>query len=336
MAIGYEFTRGLRDYLLENKEINVEAFTFQADQWFGQEINKHISDRALLEDRKILVPKIFSQAANCQNLYEYNNSHFSAIAKELGNSQFFDLFTELNDPDVSSAFPQLSRIKERRATPVFRTDEISKNDVRDLLVEIEGVTRVNSYPELHKLIQENFKYTQISESEIADAFNSIIAQTRVEPKSDDPTVAIIQEVANRVYGRRAEFSSAFVTLSKSDYASLRAIYKKDMGKDYVGEDSELFKHINEMLKEENKTTNEILDKIEKQPQFRDNPGKAWGSFVPKVRLMLNDMKEYLNETYPDTNRTFISEGVLKDFNKYLETAKIAPAKDLTFAYLRIT
>ena len=164
MAIGYEFTRGLRDYLFENKEINVEDFVARADQWFEEEINKHISDKALLEDRKILVPKVFSQAANCQNLYEYNNSHFSSIAKELGNSQFFDLFTELDDPDVSSAFPQLSRIKERRATPAFRADEISKNDVRDLLVEIEGVTRVNSYPELHKLIQENFKYTQISES----------------------------------------------------------------------------------------------------------------------------------------------------------------------------
>lgn len=334
MAIGYEFTRGLRDYLLENKEINVEDFTVQADQWFEQEINKHISDRALLEDRKILVPRVFSQAANCKDLYEYNNSHFSLIAKELGDSQFFDLFTELDDPDVSSTFPQLSRIKERRMAPAFREDEITKNDVRDLLVEIEGVTRVNSYPELHKLIQENFKYTQISQNEIADAFNSIIAKARVEPKSDDLTVAIIQEVANRVYGRRAEFSSAFVTLSKSDYASLRAIYKKDMGKDYVGEDSELFKHINEMLKEENKTTNEILDKIEKLPQFRDNPGKAWGSFVPKVRLMLNDMKEYLNETYPDTNRTFISEGVLKDFNKYLETAKITPAKDLAEVYER--
>ena len=201
MAIGYEFTRGLRDYLLENKEINVEDFVTRADQWFEQEINKHISDKALLEDRKILVPRVFTQAANCQNLYEYNNSHFSSIAKELSSSQFFDLFSELNDPDIASSFPQLSRIKERKPISAFREDEITKNDVRDLLVEIEGVTRVNSYPELHKLIQENFKYTQISESEIADAFNSIIAQTRVEPKSDDPTVAIIQEVANRAEGQ---------------------------------------------------------------------------------------------------------------------------------------
>jgi len=176
MSIGYEFTRGLRDYFLENAEINIEDFVTRADEWFEQEINAHISDRALLEDRKILVPKVFSQAVNCKDLYEYNNSHFSLIAKELGNSQFFDLFTELDDPDVASSFPQLTKIKERRATPAFRADEITKNDVRDLLVELEGVTRVNSYSQLHKLIQENFKYTQISESEIADAFNSIIAQ----------------------------------------------------------------------------------------------------------------------------------------------------------------
>ena len=110
MSIGYEFTRGLRDYLLENKEINVEDFTARADQWFKRKINEHISDRALLEDRKILVPKVFSQAANCKDLYEYNNSHFSLIAKELGDSQFFDLFSELDDPDVASTFPQLSRI----------------------------------------------------------------------------------------------------------------------------------------------------------------------------------------------------------------------------------
>ena len=234
MSIGYEFTRGLRDYFLEHKEINVDDFTVKADEWFEQEINKHISDRALLEDRKILVPKVFSQAANCKDLYEYNNSHFSLIAKELGDSQFFDLFSELNDPDIALNFPQLSRIKERRATPAFREDEITKEDVRDLLVELEGVTRVNSYSQLHKLIQENFKYAQISQNEIADAFNGIIDKARVEPKSDDPVIATIQEVANRVYGRRAEFSSAFVTLSKSDYASLRAIYKKDMGKDYIG------------------------------------------------------------------------------------------------------
>ena len=101
MAIGYEFTRGLRDYLFENKNIEIDNFVAKADQWFEQEINKHISDRALLEDRKILVPKVFSQAVNCKNLYEYNNSHFSLIAKELGDSQFFDLFTELDDPDVA-------------------------------------------------------------------------------------------------------------------------------------------------------------------------------------------------------------------------------------------
>ena len=39
MAIGYEFTRGLRDYLFEHKEINVEDFTTAADQWFEKEIN---------------------------------------------------------------------------------------------------------------------------------------------------------------------------------------------------------------------------------------------------------------------------------------------------------
>ena len=198
MAIGYEFTRGLRDYFIENKEINVEDFTTQADEWFEKKINEHISDKALLEDRKILVPRVFTQAANCQNLYEYNNSHFSYIAKELADSQFFDLFSELNEAETQEKFPQLTRIKERRPVTAFREDEISKNDVRDLLVELEGVTRVNSYPELHKLIQENFKYTQISQNEIADAFNSIIAQTRVEPKSDDQIIASIQEVANRV------------------------------------------------------------------------------------------------------------------------------------------
>ena len=44
MAIGYEFTRGLRDYLFENKNIEIDNFVTAADQWFEQEINKHISD----------------------------------------------------------------------------------------------------------------------------------------------------------------------------------------------------------------------------------------------------------------------------------------------------
>ena len=102
MAIGYEFTRGLRDYLFENKNIEIDNFVTAADEWFERKINEHISDKALLEDRKILVPRVFTQAISCKDLYEYNNSHFSLIAKELGNSQFFDLFTELDDPDVSS------------------------------------------------------------------------------------------------------------------------------------------------------------------------------------------------------------------------------------------
>jgi hypothetical protein len=334
MLIGYEFTRGLRDYLFENKNIDADDFASKADKWFELEVNKHISDRAQIEGRKILIPKIFEQAINGKNLYEYNNSHYSLIAKELGESPFFDLFKELNDAEIKKGFPQLTRIKERMPISAFRADEIGENDVRDLLIEIEGATKVNSSSLLYEIIRDNFKYAQLDKEEVTDAFNGILAKIRVTPKSENEVVAGVQEIANRVYGRRAEFIDAFITLSKSDYASLRAIYKKRMGADYTGEDFEIFKNIHGLLDEENKKTNEILEKIEKLPEFRNNPNKAWGSFVPKVRLMLNDIKEYLNDTYPQANKTFISEGVLRDFNEYLATANIEPVKSLAEVYER--
>ena len=334
MAIGYEFTRGLRDYFYDKKDINVDDFANKADAWLEGEINKHISDRALIEGKKILMPKIFSQAINCKTLYEYNNAHYSLIASELINSPFFNLFKELNEEKIQEKFPQLTRIKERMPIPAFRADEVGEDDVKELIKEILGVTIANSSSALHELINDNFKYALLPEDEVTNAFNGILAKTRISPKSEDETVAIIQEVANRVYGRRAEFSDAFITLSVSDYASLRAIYKKNMGADYTGSDSEIFKHIHSLLDEENKTTNEILAKIESTPIFRDNPSKAWGSFVPKVRLMLNDIKEYLGDTYPGIDKTFISEGVLKDFNRYLEVAHIEPVKSLAEVYER--